>query len=136
MKLTEPIGNTVYAPLFVRISLGSYFVMTGLAKVQDLGGFVAQVQEFHLLPAQFATVYGILVPYIEIIAGGMVLLGMWTTLGAFLLALIIGSFVYAFGIFPKTNLVFNKDLILLACALSVMYSGSGAFSVDRFRKTG
>lgn len=136
MKFTEPIGNALYAPLFLRLALGGYFILAGLAKLDNIQGFITQVQSFGLLPAHLGTVYGILVPYIEIIAGGLMLLGMWTTLGAFILALLLGSYIYAYGIYSQGGAIFNKDVVFFAVAVSVMFSGSGAFSIDRFRKTG
>ncbi|MCB0332729.1 MAG: DoxX family protein [Bdellovibrionales bacterium] len=134
--MTEPVGDALYAPFFLRLALGSYFVLAGLAKLDDPGAFVAQVQGFEILPVQFATVYGILLPYVEIVSGGMLLCGMWTTLASIVTSLLLVSFIYAFGFFPPKSHLFNKDVILLAISLSIMFSGSGAFSVDRFRKQG
>ncbi len=134
MKLTEPLGNSLYAPLFIRCSLGAYFVMAGLAILDNLNGFILEVQSFKLLPDHMATLYAILLPYLEIGCGILLILGMWTTLGGLIASVLLSSFVYAFGIFPKSDLIFNKDIILLAAALSILYTGGGAFSVDRFRK--
>jgi uncharacterized membrane protein YphA (DoxX/SURF4 family) len=44
------------------------------------------------------------------------------------------SFVLAFGVFPGTHDIFNKDLILLAAACSLLYSGPGALSIDNIGK--
>ncbi len=134
--MTEPVGDTLYAPFFLRLALGSYFVLAGLAKLDDPGAFVLEVQRFGILPEQFATVYAILLPYLEILSGGMLLCGMWTTLAAIITTLLLGSFIYAFGFFPPKANLFNKDVILLAVSVSIMFSGAGAFSVDRFRKQG
>ena len=109
-------------------------MLAGLAKLDNLNGFIAEVQSFHLMPEHAATVYAILLPYLELVAGGLLFFGMWTTLGAIIAAALLGSFVYAFGIFPQSGAIFNKDIILLGAALSVLHSGGGAFSVDRFRK--
>lgn len=135
MKLNEPIGNPLYAPFFVRVTLGAYFVLAGFAKLEDLPSFIAEVQGFNMLPSHLATLFAILLPYLEIIAGALLVLGMWTTLAAMITSMLLAAFVWAFGLFPNRPDLFNKDLILLAASVSVLYSGAGAFSIDRFRKT-
>ncbi len=134
MKMNAPVGSSIYGPLLVRIGLGLYFVLAGLIKLDDPAGFVQQVQSFNILPARFSVVYGILLPYVEIFSGGLVLLGAWTTLGSILVSLLLVSFVSAFGLFPN-GAPFNKDLILLGAALSLLYSGAGALSIDKFRQS-
>ena len=136
VKMNKPVGDAIYGPLFIRLALGGYLLMAGMAKLENIPGFIEEVQAFNFLPEHLATLYGILMPYLEVISGGMILLGMWTTLAAILGCVIITSFVFAFGVFPYTSKIFNKDLILLGASLSLMYTGAGAFSVDRFRATG
>lgn len=134
MKFNQPIGAASYAPMIVRLSLGAYFIMAGLSKFDLLAGFVDQVRAMGILPGNLAAVYGILLPYVEVAVGGLLILGMWTTMVGVLAGLMILSFVAAFGIFPGHKEIFNKDIILLAAAASLLYSGPGAFSVDNIGK--
>lgn len=136
MKMNEPIGNPLYGPLILRLTLGAYFVLKGLYVLDNMPSFVRLVQSFGVLPEPFATLYAILIPYLSLIAGTFLVLGIWTTLGSIIAALMLLSFVVALGIFPSNREIFNKDLILLAGTLSLLYSGAGAWSIDRFRKTG
>jgi uncharacterized membrane protein YphA (DoxX/SURF4 family) len=136
IKMTEPLGNPMYAPFFVRISIGGYFLLAGLMKLDRIPAFIKEVQAFDILPYHLATVYAILLPYTEVVVGSMLLLGSWTTLAAMLASSMLFSFVLALGIFPNSGGLYNKDLILLAGSLSLLFSGSGALSVDRFRKSG
>lgn len=136
MKMNEPCGNPIYAPFFVRISLGGYFLLAGLMKINHIPAFIKEVQAFHILPAHLATLYAIMLPYAEVVVGTMLLLGSWTTLAAILSSLMLLSFVIAIGIFPSSGDLYNKDVILLCGSLSLLFSGAGAISVDRFRKTG
>ena len=133
IKLHEPIGNGLYAGLFVRVPLGVYFVLAGLMKLKDPQAFVGVVQNYKVLPEPMATLYGILLPYVEIIAGGFLVFGMWTTLAAIVCSLMLVSFLIALGI--KDHLPFNNDVLLLGSAISLLYSGPGAWSFDRFRKS-
>jgi uncharacterized membrane protein YphA (DoxX/SURF4 family) len=133
MKLHQPIGDSVYGPLFLRIALSSYFILAGLAKLHDPLGFVQEVQRLGVVPPLAGTVYGIVLPYLEIFAGALCLLGLWTTLAGILMGGMLLSFIYALGVRPSAIMPFNKDLILFAIALSLLYTGPGAFSIDRFR---
>ena len=135
MKPSAPIGNSLYAPFFIRVALGAYFIMAGLAKLEDHHGFINEVYRLGALPEMMATLYGIVLPYLEVIAGLLFILGLWTVLAAIIISVMLASFIFAFGIFTASG-PFNKDVLLLAAAVSVMYSGAGAFSVDRFRTSG
>ncbi len=137
MKMNEPVGDAMYGPLFIRLTLGSYFIFAGLTKLDNPTAFVNEVQKFNILREPLATLYGLLLPYIEILAGGLLLLGLWTTLAAIVTSLMLLSFVIALRIFPEPGShLFNKDVILLGASMSLMWSGPGFFSIDYFRKTG
>jgi uncharacterized membrane protein YphA (DoxX/SURF4 family) len=136
MKPNEPIGNPLYAPFLIRVGLGAYFVLAGLVKIDSIVAFVNEVRSFGILPDQLAIVYGHLLPYAEITVGTLLLLGYWTTAAAISASVLLSSFIIALGLFPNSGRLFNKDVILLGAALSLLYSGAGAVSVDRFRKLG
>ena len=134
MKINEPLGDASIGPLLVRLPVGIYFVMAGLLILRDPTGFVAEVHNMKILPPHAGTIYAIMLPYIQISAGGLLIIGMWTTLAAGAVSLMLLSFVLAFGLHPDGTHLFNKDIIFLAAALSLLYTGSGAWSVDRFRR--
>jgi uncharacterized membrane protein YphA (DoxX/SURF4 family) len=133
-KMHEPIGNGAYAGLLLRLPLGAYFAMAGLMKIRAPQEFIGVVQSYKVIPEPFSTLYAILLPYIEVGSGIMLILGIWTTLAAFLCSLMLTSFLIAIGI--RDHHPFNKDIILLGASLSLLYSGPGAWSIDRFRKAG
>lgn len=134
MKMNQPLGAAHYGPMIIRLALGAYFILAGMGKLNLLAAFVDQVRSFGVLPGNIAAVYGILLPYVEVSVGALLVIGMWTTLSGVLAGLMILSFVLAFGVFPGTHDIFNKDLILLAAACSLLYSGPGALSIDNIGK--
>lgn len=136
MKMNQPIANSIYAPLFIRVTLGLYFILAGLAKLDNMQGFILEVQNLNAFSLQGSILYASLLPYVEIAAGALLVFGMWTTLGAALASLVLLSFVYIFGIFRVGTDIFSKDVIMLAAAFSLLYSGAGALSVDKFRADG
>jgi uncharacterized membrane protein YphA (DoxX/SURF4 family) len=134
---SDPIGNPLFGPFLVRVGLGGYFALAGLVKLENITVFVDRVRAFGILPNELATLYGLLLPYAEIAVGTLLILGFWTTVASALASLMLSSFIVALGLFPNSQvMVFNKDIILLGGSLSLLYSGSGAMSVDRFRKLG
>lgn len=137
MKMNEPIGNIIYAPMLIRLSIGIYFVLAGLRKLDKLAEFVTVVEQFNVLPSQLAHLYATIIPYLEVAGGLLLVIGCWTSLAAILTSLMLISYIVAIGLFPhQSSELFNKDLIFLAGTLSLLYSGPGAYSIDGFRRSG
>jgi uncharacterized membrane protein YphA (DoxX/SURF4 family) len=134
IKMNEPIGPATFGPLISRLALGSYFLLAGWSKLHMLGAFVAQVKTFGVLPENVASLYGVLLPYVEVFIGGCLLLGFWTTMVSFVGSALLVSFIFAFGVFPGSNDIFNKDLVLLGALLCLLYTGPGAYSIDNMRR--
>ncbi len=134
LKMNEPIGSAAFGPFFARMGIGAYFLLAGLSKLQMLSAFLQQIKTFGVLPENTASLYGVLLPYIEVFIGGCFILGLWTTLVGFMASAVLISFVCAFGLFPGTSNIFNKDLVLLGTVLGLLYTGPGAYSLDNVRK--
>src|SRR3990167_6659226 len=128
MKLDKPIGDATYGPLFIRAGLGTYLIMSGLLKLDNPQGLIEQVKLTQIFSDKWATVYAILLPYLEVFFGALFISGFWTTFASFAVALIIGSFIYTFGVKFTTpgpfNTVspFNRDLVSLAPAPSPLFT--------------
>lgn len=133
MNVDKPLAGEAWGPFLIRILLGGYFLLAGLAKLEDLGAFIESVKSHSVMHDHIAAVYGVVLPYLEVAAGAALVIGFWTTLSASITAAMLASFIYAFGVFPVFP--FNKDLILLAAALSLLCTGAGALSIDGFRKS-
>jgi len=132
MTLNRPIWHPGLAGLLVRVPLGLYFLSAGLVTLNNLNSFIEGVKQIGFLPDKAATLYGVLLPYLEIGTGVLLVVGLWTTVSAIVAAAMLISFVMVVGIFPYPNSpqLFNKDLLLLAGALSLLSSGAGTFSID------
>jgi uncharacterized membrane protein YphA (DoxX/SURF4 family) len=134
IKMNEPIGPTSVGPFIARLAVGSYFLMAGLSKLQMLSAFVAQVKTFGVLPENTAALYAVLLPYLEVFIGGCFVLGLWTTMVGFMASVLLVSFVFAFGFFPGSSHIFNKDIVVLGAVLCLLYTGPGAYGLDNVRK--
>lgn len=135
MKINEPIGAGIWAPFMIRVTLGLYFILAGIGKLEVLAAFIEQVKGFGILNPNLSALYATLLPYAEVFIGTLLVLGLWTTLMGLLSSFLILSFILAFGFFPGGDYdIFNKDVILLAAALSLMYSGPGVYGCDNLRR--
>lgn len=134
IKMGEPIGSAGFGPFFARLGLGAYFLLAGLSKLQVLSAFIQQVKSFSVLPENVSWLYGVLLPYLEVFVGGCLLLGLWTTLVGLMASGMLISFVCAFGLFPGSSDIFNKDVVLLSAVLGLLYTGPGFYSLDNVRK--
>jgi|GEM_PF-855154 len=156
IKFSEPLGDPNYGPLLIRLTIGVYFIQAAIEKLNSHRVFLEAVKEYGELKESMATLIGAVLPYLEFVTGVLLILGMWTTLAALLASLIALGAFYVFktykvvpwnpefvlgpltkpgrGVFPHFPAKWH--VLLLACSLSLLYSGAGAFSIDRFRKGG
>ncbi|RME60238.1 MAG: DoxX family protein [Candidatus Dadabacteria bacterium] len=135
MKLNQPIGKPSYGPLIIRVMLGIYFFLAGYLKLEDVFAFVDIVKEQGVLSEQLAILVGITLPYFEVVVGVLLIIGIWTTAVALVASLILAGIIFTFGIFPGETEMINKDLVLLAAAISLMFSGPGGYSIDNIKSS-
>jgi uncharacterized membrane protein YphA (DoxX/SURF4 family) len=125
--------------LLARLFLGGVYVVAGALKVLDPGKFAESVANFRLLPYELINVVAITLPWIEIVAGLFLILGLWWVASAWLINLMTVAFIGAIasavarglsidcGCFGtvggrKTGLTaIAEDLLLLACGVWVLW---------------
>lgn len=138
MKISDPWGPPIWAAFFVRVALGYYLFIQGYLHLAKVPEIVEQVKGFNMIPVHLAQLYGSLLPYLSFACGSLLIVGMWTSLAACVSAVMIASFVYAFKEYPAS--LFSApptvSMILLCSAISLLFSGSGAMSIDNFKKGG
>lgn len=129
--------------LLNRISLGVLFVLAGVRKLLPAGeanmldqmkGFASFVASQAPMPEFLGKAYGYALPWVEIIAGLMLVIGLLTRLSAALIGLMLLSFIIAMGPewWPESGPAFSKNFILLTLCLLIIATGSGklAFKPD------
>jgi putative oxidoreductase len=141
-----------YATLISRIVLGGVFLVAGATKIANSGGLAASIRSYELgLPEWFVSLSAHALPYLEIMLGLYLLVGLFTKVAAwatialtaiFLLALVQGALrgleidCGCFGSSadgePGGNLLLAaaRDVGLLALELHVALAPIGRFSVD------
>ena len=139
--------------LAFRAILGSLFLYAGIAKIVDPMGFALSIYNYKLLPDGLINVAAILLPWLEVMVGGSLLLGIGTAGGALLAAALFSIFSGALtinlirgldiacGCFSTaasggsiSGFYLLRDLSLLLMSLQVLFFDKALFSVTRLRK--
>lgn len=132
------------ALLLNRLSLGLYFLMAGINKIHGgierfyQGGFLSLRPSW--LPEWFARPYGQALPFIEVLLGAALILGVFGRVAAGLTALTLASFLIALlnaGQFiPSSGGPFHANVVFFTLAVLLAVLGPGAHSVDARRGRG
>jgi len=82
-----------YSYHFGRLLLGTVFVYAGVLKVNDVQAFAGQVAAYKLLPYQWNYVVAVTLPYIEILAGALLIIGVRVRASALTIGGLCGLFI-------------------------------------------
>lgn len=80
--------------IIIRVILGFLFLYASLDKIIYPSKFAEVIYNYRVLPVELVNICAILVPWIEIIIGVMLLIGIWIDASAFMLSSI--TFVFTF----------------------------------------
>ncbi len=84
-----------YISLLLRLLLGGLLVVAGISKLPMHSSFVEIVQSYQLLPDPLATAYALALPWIELLIGSYLILGILTKPSAVITILVGISFMLA-----------------------------------------
>lgn len=148
------------AALAGRLVVGGIFLVAGLDKVQAPGAFADAVRAFHLLPPELVLPAALILPWLELLVAGYLLVGFMSRLAAGGAILLLLGFVIAlasslasgdvnhacgcFGSSSAANPVLAflsggstitwwdliRDLLLIALASLILVRSAGPLSVD------
>lgn len=142
------------AVLILRVALGAMFVAAGALKIGHFDLFASQIAGFQILPHPLIAPLALLLPFVEVLLGAYLILGLFTRYAAafaalqmWLFAAAIGSAVVrgisaSCGCFGPSDTtmtswpeVARDAAIGLVCAL-VAWRAPGALSLDRRMEQG
>jgi len=90
------LNRSRYVVLFFRLILGGFFLLSAYGKLVDVERYsVDAVYNFGILPMAFARPFGLAMPFIELLCGSGILLGVFTCLSALGIGLMSLSFFIA-----------------------------------------
>ncbi len=64
-----------YTIAILRIYLALFFILSGIVKINDLQGFAESIENYKILPFYLINITAIVIPWIEVVAGSLLLLG-------------------------------------------------------------
>jgi uncharacterized membrane protein YphA (DoxX/SURF4 family) len=85
-------------PLFIlilRVALGVVFVVASLDKIQYPDQFAKNIANYKLLPYQWIHGVAIALPWLEIIVGSLLIMGIWIKANALLTVSMLLAFIFA-----------------------------------------
>ncbi len=81
-----------------QLALGLLFVVAALPKLADPPSFAHMIYNYRLLPGTLVNVFALVLPWLELLAGVALLLGLWTRASAALTGLLLVVFVGAVSV--------------------------------------
>jgi len=95
---SKHIGRLLFHPysvLFSRLAFGGIFVFAGIVKLPHIDTLILEINQYHVLSSNLAMVYGRALPYLEIILGSFLILGIFLRISASIGGLLVLSFTIA-----------------------------------------
>lgn len=118
--------NTDSALLVLRIGVGIIFLITGYMKASDMTGTVG-----FFTSLGFNAFWAYLVTAVELLGGATVLLGIYTRIGAKLLAIVM---IVAIYVLRHDITMALAPISLLFSTLALMLAGGGKYAIKEFEK--
>jgi putative oxidoreductase len=81
--------------LLMRVFLGGFYVVAGAVKIPDPGKFAEAVGNYRLLPHVLINLAAITLPWIEVVAGFLLVVGIWRKASAWLINAMTVLFIVA-----------------------------------------
>jgi uncharacterized membrane protein YphA (DoxX/SURF4 family) len=91
---TGPAGLLVLA---LRVVLGAMFVYAGVVKIADPAGFAQAIANYRILPAGLVHLAAVVLPWVELLAGASMVLGLFLPGGSLVVAGLMLVFACALG---------------------------------------
>jgi len=108
--------------ILFRIIVGFIFIYAGLDKISNLPEFAKAISNYRLLPVELVNIFAIILPWIEVIAGVLILMGFFIQGGS----LIILGLLITFTIAITINLVRGVDI---SCGCKTPWATSDKISL-------
>jgi hypothetical protein len=98
--LSRPLGEWLTHPWLtvrVQIALGAIFVVAALPKVADPPSFAHMIYNYRLVPGAAINAFALVMPWIELLVGLALILGVWPREAAALAGFLLLVFIAAIG---------------------------------------
>lgn len=135
--------------LVLRVIVGSVFVIAGAAKIGHADVFAAQIAAFRILPQAAIGPLALVLPFVEVLLGGYLVVGLYTRLAAWIAVVQLAIFALAIASAVSRGMTIScgcfgpgdatvtswpeaaRDLALAAVAALVALRAPGMLALDR-----
>ncbi len=134
------IRNRIVLFLF-RLIVGGVFIWAGSLKIADPLGFAQSIQNYQAFPRPLVFLIAVVLPWVEVLAGAFLILGLWRRSSALLLSLLLFGFIalVAFALLRGIDtscgcfgsLSRRADLGLILTDLVLLFFALSVFLADR-----
>ena len=82
----------------VQLALGAIFVIAALPKIADPPSFAHMIYNYRLVPSSLINISALVLPWIELLAGLALILGVWKAAARTVIAVLLAVFIIAISI--------------------------------------
>ena len=82
----------------VQIALGAIFVIAALPKIADPPSFAHMIYNYRLVPSSLINFSALVMPWVELLAGLALILGVWRTAARNVVGILLAVFIIAISI--------------------------------------
>jgi len=123
-------GKPSIGLLLIRLVVGSYTMSLGIMQASNIQDYINKVKALQFFSENTAFIIGFVTPFLLIVLGGLYIMGFFTPITSFSLAVISFVKIASRGFFPTEGIPFNKDMLFLVCFLTTLFAGAGIISFD------
>lgn len=123
-------GKPSIGLLIIRLVVGTYTMSLGIMQASSIEDYINKVKALQFFSENTAFIIGFVTPFLLIIFGGLYIMGFFTPITSFSLAVISFVKIASRGFFPTEGIPFNKDMLFLVCFLTTLFAGAGIISFD------
>ena len=89
--------SSKYFLLVLRLVVGGFFVFASIDKLMNQEEFAKAIYNYKFLPSVFINIFAIIIPYMELIAGSLLILGIYKRGSSFLISFLLIIFLISLG---------------------------------------
>ncbi len=123
-------GRPSVGLLLIRLVAGGYTLSLGIMQASNIEDYINKVKALHFFSDNTAFIIGFATPFVLIIFGALYIMGFFTPITSFSLAMISLVKIFSRGLFPTEGIPFNKDMLFFVCFVTTLFAGAGMMSFD------
>lgn len=134
MLLSSQMKTAQYTYLLARLPIGMSFFGHGLERIPKLAefaGHMAKPFEKSIMPMSLVTPFGYVLPFLELLTGILLLLGLFTRFATVLGTLIILALIFGSCMIEQWNNVFSQIVYGAYLALLFYFADYNILAIDR-----